>query len=67
MEKKKQTEEDKIFQDALKATMSAVQQQGLLNGAKGILGAILDMCKDGKSVGDIQEFCEKSLNMGSMK
>ncbi len=36
-------------------------------GAVGILGFVLDMCKEGKSVKEIHDFCEKSLNMEEMK
>lgn len=36
-------------------------------GAAGILETVLDMCNTGKTVEDIKNFCEKSLNMDGMK
>lgn len=41
--------------------------QGLKAGAKGILGTVLNMCNEGKTIEDIKEFCENSLNMEGMK
>lgn len=40
---------------------------GLRAGATGILGAVLNMCNEWKTVEDIKVFCEKSLNMDGMK
>lgn len=36
-------------------------------GAAGILRVVLDMCNTGKTVEDIKDFCEKSLNKYGMK
>lgn len=44
-----------------------VRFAGLKAGATGILGAILNMCNEGKTVEDIKDFCEKSLNLKGMK
>lgn len=48
-------------------TLEQVRFEGFKNGAKGILGAVLEMCNDGKTIADIKEFCEKSLKMEGMK
>lgn len=48
-------------------TLKEVQFQGLKLGAKGILGAILNMCNEGKTIEDIKDFCEKSLDIDGMK
>jgi len=58
---------DELFQKAAKETLEKVRLSGMKAGAYGILGAILDMCKQGKSINDIKEFCEKSLNLDGMK
>lgn len=51
----------------IKSTLEEVRFQGLKAGAAGILGAVLEMCNTGKTVENIKEFCEKSLNMDGMK
>ncbi len=51
----------------IKDTLKNFELQGMKIGAVGILGAILDMCNDNKTVEDIKEFCEKSLSMEGMK
>lgn len=43
-----------------------IKIQGIKAGAKGILGAVLKMCNEGKTVSDIKGFCEKSLK-GNLK
>lgn len=58
---------EKVFQKAAKETLDKVRLDGMRAGATGILGAVLDMCNDGKSVADIKSFCEKSLNLDGMK
>ena len=60
-------EQEKVLDKKLKDTLKEVQFQGLKAGAKGILGAVLDMCNEGKTVEDIKNFCEKSLDMEGMK
>ena len=60
-------EQEKTLDKKLKDTLKEVQFQGLKTGAKGILGAVLNMCNEGKTVEDIKNFCEKSLNMEGMK
>ena len=47
--------------------MNKVRLAGMRDGATGILGAVLNMCNEGKSVTDIKMFCEKSLNLEGMK
>lgn len=59
--------QEKQMNDQIKKTLEEVRFQGLKAGAAGILGAVLDMCNTGKTVEDIKEFCEKSLNMDGMK
>lgn len=59
--------QEKMLNDKLKSTLEEVRFQGLKAGATGILGAVLQMCNEGKTVEDIKEFCEKSLNMDGMK
>lgn len=59
--------QEKMLNDKLKSTLDEVRFQGLKAGATGILGAVLQMCNEGKAVEDIKEFCEKSLNMDGMK
>lgn len=63
MTKQQEKEFEKLFTEKLKES----HFQGLKVGAKGILGAVLNMCNEGKSVEDIKQFCEKSLNMKGMK
>lgn len=59
--------QEKMLNDKLKSTFDEVRFQGLKAGATGILGVVLQMCNEGKTVEDIKEFCEKSLNMDGMK
>lgn len=61
---KKQEEQ---FNKEVKKTLEDVRFQGLKAGAAGILGAVLGMCNEGKTVEDIKDFCEKSLNLDGMK
>lgn len=58
---------EKQFQKAAEETLSKVRLDGMRAGATGILGAVLNMCNEGKSVADIKLFCEKSLNLDGMK
>ena len=58
-EKHLNTEFNKKFEE--------VRFAGLKAGATGILGAIINMCNEGKTVEDIKDFCEKSLNLKGMK
>lgn len=62
MTKQQEKEFEKLFTENLKEA----HFQGLKVGAKGILGTILDMCNEGKSVEDIKKFCKTSLNMKGM-
>lgn len=43
------------------------QFEGLKEGSKAMLGVILKMCNEGKTVKDIKRFCEYSLNLEGMK
>lgn len=58
---------EKLFQKTAEDTVNKVRLAGMRAGATGILGAVLNMCKEGKSVVDIKSFCEKSLNLDGMK
>lgn len=60
-------QDEKKISQQLKKTLEEVRFQGLKAGAAGILGAVLEMCNEGKTVDDIKVFCEKSLGMDSMK
>ena len=59
--------QEKQLKGEIEKTLEEVRFQGLKSGAAGILGAVLDMCNKGKTVEDIKNFCEKSLNMEGMK
>lgn len=58
---------EKLFQKTAEDTVSKVRLAGMRAGATGILGAVLNMCNEGKNIDDIKEFCEKSLNLDGMK
>ena len=58
---------EKLFQKAAKETLNKVRLDGMRAGATGILGAVLNMCNEGKSAADIKSFCEKSLNLDGIK
>lgn len=58
---------EKLFQKTAEDTVNKVRLSGMRAGATGILGAVLNMCNEGKSVTDIKSFCEKSLNLDGMK
>lgn len=58
---------EKLFQKAAEETLNKVRLDGMRAGATGILGAVLNMCNEGKGVADIKSFCEKSLNLDGMK
>ncbi len=60
-------EQEKQLNGKIKKTLEEVRFQGLKAGAAGILGAVLGMCNQGKTVEDIKQFCEKSLNTKEMK
>ena len=53
--------QEKELENKIKVIIDEQRIQGIKAGAKGILGAVLKMCNDGKTVADIKEFCEKSL------
>lgn len=59
--------QEKIITDKFKEQLKEANFQGLKAGAKGILGAVLDMCNQDKTVEDIKKFCETSLGMDGMK
>lgn len=58
---------EKLFLKTAEDTVNKVRLAGMRAGATGILGAVLDMCNEGKSVADVKSFCEKSLNLDGMK
>lgn len=62
MTKKQEKEFENLFREKLKEQYF----QGLKTGAKGMLGAVLNMCNEEKSVEDIKLFCDKSLKMDGM-
>lgn len=60
-------EQEKNFETEVKRTFEEVRFQALKAGAKGILGAVLNMCNENKSVDEIKEFCTKLINMDGVK
>lgn len=58
---------ENLFQKIAEDTVSKVRLAGMRAGATGILGAVLNMCNEGKSVSDIKSFCERSLSLDGMK
>lgn len=58
---------EKQFQETAEDIVNKVRLAGMRAGATGILGTVLNMCNEGKSVTDIKSFCEKSLNLEGMK
>lgn len=60
-------QQERIITEKFKEQLKEANFQGLKAGAKGILGAVLDMCNQNKTVDDIRKFCEKSLGMDGMK
>ena len=60
-------QQEKIITEKFKEQLKEANFQGLKAGAKGIVGAVLDMCHQGKTVEDIKQFCETSLGMDGMK
>lgn len=60
-------EQEKILNKEFKKTLEEIRFQGLKAGATGILGAVLKMCNEGKTVEDIKRFCKTSLGMDGMK
>lgn len=58
---------EKLFQKTAEDTVNKVRLAGMRAGVTGILGAVLNMCNEGKSITDIKLFCEKSLNLDGMK
>jgi hypothetical protein len=59
--------DEKLFRETAGDTVSKIKLAGMRAGATGILGAVLNMCNEGKSVTDIKSFCEKSLNLEGLK
>ncbi len=53
--------QEKQLNDEIKKTLEEVRFQGLKAGAAGILGAVLDMCNQGKTIEDIKQFVRSRL------
>ena len=53
--------QEKQLNDEIKKTLEEVRFQGLKAGAAGILGAVLDMCNQGKTIEDIKQFVRSLL------
>lgn len=58
---------ENLFQKTAEDTVNKVRLAGMRAGATGILGAVLNMCNEGKSIDDIKAFCDGSLNLDGMK
>lgn len=56
-------EQEKIIEAKLNETIEKVRLAGMKAGAKAILGSILQMCKEERSVGYIRKYCETSLGL----
>lgn len=63
MTEQQEKEFEKLFTEKLKEQ----RFQGLKAGAAGILGAVLNMCNEGKTIEDIKKFCVTSLGMPGIK
>lgn len=59
--------EEKIIEQKIREYGKESQLNGMRAGATGILGAVLNMCNEGKTINDIKEFCEMSLGLEGMK
>ena len=60
-------EQENIIREKLNETLESVRLASMKAGAKAILGAILQMCKEGRSVGYIRKYCETSLGHKEFK
>ena len=58
--------EEKIIEQKIREYGKESQLNGMRAGATGILGAVLNMCNEGKTINDIKEFCEMSLSLEGM-
>jgi len=47
--------------------LDKVRHAGLLEGSTAILGAVLEMCNSGASVGKIKKFCQDALKKTGKK
>lgn len=62
------TEEQRVkLNEEFRRTLKNAQLAGVRAGAKGILGAVLEMCKSGKTVKDIEKICETFLESEEFK
>lgn len=58
--------ENKI-QEEFKKVLQDTFDKGMLQGCVGILGAVKNMCDEGKTVEDIKTFCEKYLKDNKLR
>lgn len=56
-----------ILEETISEQMQKVRFDGLRAGAAGMLGSVLEMCKEGKTIADIQQFCETMLNLKGIR
>lgn len=56
-------EQEKQMEQMFREKLKEQQSQGMKAGATGILGAVLDMCNEGKTVEDIKKFCMTMLDV----
>lgn len=60
-------EQNEKLEQALKENLEKVRMAGMLAGAKGVAGAILEMCKEKEEsdliVSKVKDFCEISLGL----
>lgn len=60
-------QQEKEFEKIITAQFKEQHLRGMKTGARGILGAVLNMCNENKSIEEIKQFCETSLNLEGMK
>lgn len=61
------TDNEEKIQEEFRKILQNTFDKGILQGCVGILGAVKNMCDEGKTVEDIKEFCEKYLEKNRLK
>lgn len=59
--------EEMQINNQIRKTLESTRISGMRAGAFGILGAVLQMCNEGKTVDEIRNFCKKSLALDGIK
>jgi len=58
---------EEVIMKAYCDNLDKVRHAGLLEGSTAILGAVLEMCNSGASVGKIKKFCQDALKKTGKK